>query len=200
MRPKVQKQVPTFVSRYEAQRSQTGIQIETLESVDSQGSVAISPSKLRRHSAHLPDFFRRVSISQIGRRLSVRNARRKSKTFSQELSCTGSNSQPHLHQTTRRTFYSPPTGLERTKSVSGTFFRRTQRKFLRFLFSFELFSCPGLASRAGSRRFQEAQSMLLSMKGRIADTMSFGSTENQTDSSSRRVSRDLTFRLLELEE
>ena len=42
--------------------------------------------------------------------------------------------------------------------------------------------------------------MLLSMKGKIADTMSFGSTENQTDSSSRRVSRDLTFRLLELEE
>ena len=86
----------------------------------------------------------------------------------------------------------------------------------------EIYSLPyfssGRASRAGSKKFQEAQSILLSMKGKIAETMSFGSMENQTtEASSRRVrwaaqfsgnilfyftflSRDLIFRLLELEE
>ena len=89
----------------------------------------------------------------------------------------------------------------------------------------EIYSRPyfssGRASRAGSKKFQEAQSILLSMKGKIAETMSFGSMENHTtEASSRRVrwaalqsfllqtflfyftflSRDLIFRLLELEE
>ena len=56
----------------------------------------------------------------------------------------------------------------------------------------EIYSLPhfssGRASRAGSKKFQEAQSILLSMKGKIAETMSFGSMENQTtEASSRRV-------------
>ena len=58
--------------------------------------------------------------------------------------------------------------------------------YLAYIFSIDF---PlGRASRAGSKKFQEAQSILLSMKGKIAETMSFGSMENQTtEASSRRV-------------
>ena len=161
--------------------------------------------------ANIPDFFRRVSIGPIGRRMSMRSARRKSK-------CPSSTSQPHLHETLSGRVSSPPAGLDRTKSVSGTFFRRTQRTAQRTFISSLGYLFSGRASRAGSKKFQEAQSILLSMKGKIAETMSFGSMENQTtEASSRRVrwavkfsanilfyftflSRDLIFRLLELEE
>ena len=58
---------------------------------------------------------------------------------------------------------------------------------LGFISSLSYFS-SGRASRAGTKKFQEAQSILLSMKGKIAETMSFGSMENQTtEASSRRV-------------
>ena len=111
----------------------------------------------------------------------MRSARRKSK-------CPSSTSQPHLHETLSGRVSSPPAGLDRTKSVSGTFFRRTQRTAQRTFISSLGYLFSGRASRAGSKKFQEAQSILLSMKGKIAETMSFGSMENQTtEASSRRV-------------
>ena len=103
--------------------NRTVLQPQTSESVDSVGSVYIPSSKTRRHSmnpATIPDFLRRVSIGPIGRRMSVRSGRRKSRSPS-------STSQPHLHETLGGRVCSPASGLDRTKSVSGTFFRRTQR-------------------------------------------------------------------------
>ena len=110
--------------------NRTVLQPQTSESVDSVGSVYIPSSKTRRHSmnpATIPDFFRRVSIGPIGRRMSVRSGRRKSRSPS-------STSQPHLHETLGGRVCSPASGLDRTKSVSGTFFRRTQRTTKTLLF------------------------------------------------------------------
>ena len=112
-----------FIFSFVPQLNRTVLQPQISESVDSVGSVSIPSNKIRRHSlnpANIPDFFRRVSIGPIGRRMSMRSGRRKSK-------CPSSTSQPHLHETLSGRVRSPPAGLERTKSVSGTFFRRTQR-------------------------------------------------------------------------
>ena len=85
--------------------------------------------KSRRHSFNpglLPGFLRRVSVSQMGRKMSLRSrklSRRNTAKTSKEA--VSSTSQPHLNQTMKR---SSPAGLDRTRSVSGTFFRRTQRK------------------------------------------------------------------------
>ena len=83
--------------------------------------------KSRRHSFNpvlLPGFLRRVSISQMGRKMSLRSRklprRNTAKTSKEGVSST---SQPHLNQTMKR---SSPAGLDRTRSVSGTFFQRTQ--------------------------------------------------------------------------
>ena len=45
----------------------------------------------------------------------------------------------------------------------------------------------GFASRASSKKFQEAQQILISMKGKIAETMSFGSIDTQHTETSRRT-------------
>ena len=88
--------------------------------------------KARRHSLNpvvLPDFLRRVSITHMSRKLSLRSQRRSrrrnNETNTEEVS---SSSQPHLNQTLKRSASSHHLGLDRTRSVSGTFFRRTQRR------------------------------------------------------------------------
>ena len=80
-------------------------------------------------------------------------------------------------------------GLDRTRSVSGTFFRRTQRKLCSWLaHKLTMICVPGKASQAGSKKFQEAQALLLSMRGKLTvNTSNDGSTNfgNETDASRR---------------
>ena len=108
------------------------------ESVGS--DVSDEPTKhRRRHSlnpANFQDLFRRVSIGQVSRRLSLYRPRRKSKSARTSHEEVASASQPHLNQIMKRTAYSPQIGLDRTKSVSGTFFRRTQSSNLAESISF----------------------------------------------------------------
>ena len=102
-------------------------------SVETDSEVSLpSTRKARRYSLNpvvLPDFLRRVSITQMGRKLSLRSqklsSRKITKISTEEVS---SSSQPHLNQSLKRSTSSQHLGLARTRSVSGTFFRRTQRK------------------------------------------------------------------------
>ena len=89
--------------------------------------------KRRRHSINpvpLPDFLRRVSVSQIGRRMSLRIPRASSRDGQSSRVSNedkvSSVSQPFLNRSFKRTTRSPNSGLDRTVSESGTFFRRTQ--------------------------------------------------------------------------
>ena len=116
-------------------KSQAKLRHQASESAGSQGSEDSHPPKHltqeRRHSlnpANIQDFFRRVSISS--RRFSLRHSNKR-KSRSERPSPTpsdnmASTSQPHLNQILKRAAYDPQTGLDRTRSVSGTFFRRTQ--------------------------------------------------------------------------
>ena len=100
------------------------------ESRESNTSTPPKRNHQRRHSLNPANIFRRVSMIPLSRRMSVRRRSKSAKTSQEEMSTT---SQPHLNQIMKRTAYSPKTGLDRTQSVSGAFFRRTQsnRKYLK---------------------------------------------------------------------
>ena len=98
------------------------------------GSSDQSMYKSRRHSINpvpLPDFLRRVSITQISRRMSLKGHKSRRKRSDKRFNSNekmSSKSQPFLNRSFKRTPLSPHSGFDRTISMSGTFFRRTQRK------------------------------------------------------------------------